>query len=74
MEEEVSTLIKKLAKRKWTGDEEMKSLMEQAHEILSSEPKAEIQHSGSREGLCFLVQARNHLSQEGNEPRAYHSR
>ena len=30
----------------------MKSLMEQAHEILSSEPKAEIQHSGSGEGFA----------------------
>ena len=72
-EEEVSTLIDKLIKREWAGDKEMKSFMEQAHEILSSEQKAEIQHSGSREGLCFFVPARNHFSQEGNEPRTYHS-
>ena len=50
--EEVSTLIKKLANREWAGDKEMKSLMEQAREILSSEPKAEIQHSGSGKGFA----------------------
>ena len=30
----------------------MNSLMERAHEILSSEPKAEIQHSGSGKGFA----------------------
>ena len=52
MEEEVSILIDKLANREWAGDEEMNSLMEQAHEVLSSEPKAEIQHSGSGMGFA----------------------
>ena len=51
-EEEVSALINKLANREWAGDEEMKLLMEQTHEILSSEPKAEIQHSGSGKGFA----------------------
>ena len=51
-EEEVSALIDKLANREWTGDEEMKSLIEQAHKILSSEPKAKLQHSGSRVGFA----------------------
>ena len=51
-EEEVSALIDKLANRECAGDKEMKSLMEQAHEILSSEPKAEIQHSGSGKGFA----------------------
>ena len=51
-EEEASTLIDKLANRECAGDKEMKSLTEQAHEILSSEPKAEIQHSGSGKGFA----------------------
>ena len=51
-EEDVSTLIDKLANRKWEGDKKLNSLMDQAHEILSSERKAEIQHSGSREGFA----------------------
>ena len=51
-EEEVSTLIDKLANGKWAGDKEMNSLMERAHEILSSEQKAEIQHPGSGKGFA----------------------
>ena len=55
-EEEVSALIDKLANREWAGDKEMKSIMEQAQETLSSEPKAEIQHSGSGEGFASSYQ------------------